>query len=72
MSENFLIKTDDTSSYYHTISSYENEKNKKKKKDINFLKFDNISSMIKKKVQEIMKELVLFIESFGILLNLQN
>src|SRR6266542_419568 len=31
MSENFLIKTDDTSSYYHTISSYENEENKKKK-----------------------------------------
>ena len=31
MSENFLIETNDTSSYYHTISSYENEENKKKK-----------------------------------------
>ncbi len=27
----FLIKTNDTSSYHHIISSYENEENKKKK-----------------------------------------
>ncbi len=31
MSENFLIETDDTFSYHHIISSYENEENKKKK-----------------------------------------
>jgi len=47
-------------------------KKKRIKEDVNFLKFGNISSIVKKKVQEIMKELVLFIESFGILLNLQN
>ena len=74
MSENFLIETDNTSSYHHTISSYENEENKKKriKEDVNFLKFSNISSVIKKKVQKIIKEFVLFVKSFGILLNLQN